>query len=56
MCIVHDIISALHEKWGFDLFPTLVVAGREMHYLANIVYDRGDDDAKQRAEGGGLDA
>lgn len=53
--IVHDIISALHEKWGFDLFPTLVVAGREMHYLANIVYDRGDDDAKQRAEGGGLD-
>ena len=49
--IVHDIISALHKKWGFDLFPTLCVAGREVHYITNIVYDRADDDQKRRAAG-----
>ncbi|MCJ1393747.1 hypothetical protein MMC18_006623 [Xylographa bjoerkii] len=47
--IVHDIIVHAHEKWGFDLFPTLCVAGREMHYITNIVYDRGDMEAKKRA-------
>ena len=46
---VHDIIVHAHEKWGFDLFPTLCVARREMHYIANIVYDRGNVDAKKRA-------
>ena len=38
-------------KWGFDVFPTMCVAGREMHYIANIVYDRSDPDAKRRATG-----
>jgi hypothetical protein len=33
---IHDIVDNLHEKWGFDTFPTLCVAGREMHYIANI--------------------
>jgi hypothetical protein len=33
---IHDIIDNLHAKWGFDTFPTLCVAGREMHYIANI--------------------
>ena len=47
--IVHDIITRLHAKWGFDNFPTLCVAGREMHYIANIIYDRSDMDAKRRA-------
>ena len=47
--IVHDIITHLHAKWGFDNFPTLCVAGREMHYIANIIYDRSDVDAKRRA-------
>ena len=47
--IVHDIICRLSAKWGFDNFPTMCVAGREMHYIANIVYDRADVDAKRRA-------
>jgi hypothetical protein len=46
---IHDIIDRLHQKWGFDTFPTLCVAGREMHYIANIVYDRADEDEKSRA-------
>ncbi|KAH7321619.1 hypothetical protein BKA65DRAFT_555971 [Rhexocercosporidium sp. MPI-PUGE-AT-0058] len=37
---IHDLIDKLHQKWGFDTFPTLCVAGREIHYIANIVYDR----------------
>jgi hypothetical protein len=35
--IVHDIVVRLHAKYGFDLIPTLCVAGREMHYIVNIV-------------------
>jgi FAD/FMN-containing dehydrogenase len=47
--VIHGIICRLHAKYGFDVFPTMCVAGREMHYIANIVYDRADQDAKQRA-------
>ncbi|KAH7134902.1 glycolate oxidase [Dendryphion nanum] len=47
--VVHAINQRLHEKYGFDLFPTLCVAGREMHYIANIIYDRSSDDEKRRA-------
>ncbi|KAH8819779.1 glycolate oxidase [Xylogone sp. PMI_703] len=46
---IHDIIVASHLKHGFDVFPTLCVAGREMHYIANIVYDRANEDEKRRA-------
>lgn len=46
---LHATIKSLHTKWGFDVFPTMCVAGREMHYIANIVYDRADPDAKRRA-------
>lgn len=46
--VLHDIISGLHAKYGIDTFPTLCVAGREMHYIANIVYNRGDPDEKSR--------
>jgi hypothetical protein len=49
--LIHSTITKLHEKWGFDVFPTMCVAGREMHYIANIVYDRSDPDAKRRATG-----
>lgn len=49
--LIHGIITRLHAKYGFDVFPTMCVAGREMHYIANIVYDRADRDAKQRATG-----
>lgn len=49
--IVHSIIDGLHKKWSFDNFPTLAIAGRETHYIANIVYDRGDLDQKRRATG-----
>ncbi|KAF2251120.1 vanillyl alcohol oxidase [Trematosphaeria pertusa] len=47
--IVHNINVRLHKKYGFDLFPTLCVAGREMHYITNIIYDRSSDDEKRRA-------
>ncbi|KIW14952.1 hypothetical protein PV08_07739 [Exophiala spinifera] len=47
--IIHKSICRLHTKYGFDVFPTMCVAGREMHYISNIVYDRADPDAKQRA-------
>ena len=46
---VHDIVVRLHAKYGFDLIPTLCVAGREMHYIVNIVYDRSSVDEKRRA-------
>ncbi|PSN59434.1 glycolate oxidase [Corynespora cassiicola Philippines] len=49
--IVHEINVRLHKKFGFDLFPTLCVAGREMHYITNIIYDRSSDDEKRRAAG-----
>jgi hypothetical protein len=47
--VVHDIVVRLHAKYGFDLIPTLCVAGREMHYIVNIVYDRFSLDEKRRA-------
>ncbi|KAI0602691.1 glycolate oxidase [Biscogniauxia sp. FL1348] len=46
---IHEAIVAAHARHGFDLFPTLCVAGREIHYITNIVYDRGDAGAKKRA-------
>ncbi|KAF2015130.1 vanillyl alcohol oxidase [Aaosphaeria arxii CBS 175.79] len=49
--IVHDINIRLHKKYGFDLFPTLCVAGREMHYITNIIYDRSSNDEKRRVAG-----
>lgn len=47
--VLHEIIAAAHARHGFDLFPTLCVAGREMHYIANIIYDRADPAMKRRA-------
>ncbi|KAK6518217.1 hypothetical protein TWF506_005376 [Arthrobotrys conoides] len=47
--LVHELVTKLHKKWGFDSFPTWCVLGRELHYIANIVYDRADPDAKRRA-------
>ncbi len=42
--VVHDLIVRLHAKHGFDLIPTLCVAGREMHYIVNLVSrPRGDE-------------
>ncbi|KAK3330735.1 glycolate oxidase [Apodospora peruviana] len=46
---VHDIVARLHAKYGLDLLPTLCVAGREMHYIVNIVYDRSSVDEKRRS-------
>ncbi|KAI0008321.1 putative vanilly-alcohol oxidase [Xylariaceae sp. FL0662B] len=46
---IHDIIVAAHARHGIDLFPTLCVAGREIHYITNIIFDRGDADMKTRA-------
>jgi len=49
--IVHELVTRLHHKWGFDSFPTWCVAGREMHYIANIIYNCADSDAKRRVNG-----
>lgn len=47
--VIHDIVTAGHAKHGFDLFPTLCIAGREIHYITNIIFDRGDAAMKGRA-------
>lgn len=47
--IINDIVTNAFHRHGYDRFSTLCVAGREMHYIAEIVYDRGDPDAKLRA-------
>ncbi|KAI1609903.1 hypothetical protein EDD36DRAFT_59544 [Exophiala viscosa] len=44
-----DIAERLYAKWGFDSFSTLCVAGREMHFISEIVFDREDADSKRRA-------
>ncbi|KAI1089491.1 vanillyl alcohol oxidase [Rostrohypoxylon terebratum] len=46
---IHELIVEAHQRHGFDLFPTLCVAGREIHYITNIIYDRDDSEAKNRA-------
>jgi hypothetical protein len=47
--VVHDIIAAAYARHGFDLFSTLCVAGREIHYIAEIVFDRANAEMKARA-------
>ena len=34
--IVHEIITAIHKKYDVDVFTTLCVAGREVHYISEI--------------------
>lgn len=46
---IHNMIARLHEKYGFDNFPTLCITGREIHYIANIVYDRSSPSEKRAA-------
>ncbi|KAI0476004.1 glycolate oxidase [Xylariaceae sp. FL0804] len=46
---LHGVVAAAHQRHGFDLFPTLCVAGREIHYITNIIFDRGDAAMKARA-------
>lgn len=36
--VIHKIVARAHAKYGFDLFPTLCIAGREIHYITNILY------------------
>lgn len=47
--IIHDIVAKGHKKYGFDLFPTACIAGREIHYIANVIFDRADAEQKKRA-------
>lgn len=47
--MIHQIVVAAHRRYGFDLFPTLCIAGREIHYIANIIFDRADPAQKKRA-------
>lgn len=49
--IINDIVAKGHAKYGFDLFPTLCIAGREIHYIANVIFDRADPEQKKRAVG-----
>ncbi|KAK7206961.1 glycolate oxidase [Myxozyma melibiosi] len=46
---IYEIVLKIHQKYGFDMFPTYCINTREMHYIANLVYDRNDEDEKQRA-------
>ncbi len=46
--VVHDLVVRLHAKHGFDLIPTLCVAGREMHYIVNLVSRPRRDEPKIR--------
>lgn len=46
---IHEIVAEKHRKYGFDLFPTLCVAGREMHYIANVIFDRAEPEQKLRS-------
>ena len=47
----YNMTKRLHEKWGFDYFPTFCPGWREMHHIVMIIYDRGDEDSKRRAMG-----
>ncbi|KAK5447939.1 hypothetical protein LTS15_009438 [Exophiala xenobiotica] len=45
----YQLTKRLHQKWGFDYFPTFCPGWREMHHIVMIIYDRGDPDSKRRA-------
>ncbi|KAJ4537463.1 hypothetical protein HRR83_002688 [Exophiala dermatitidis] len=45
----YEFTKRLHQKWGFDYFPTFCPGPREMHHIVMIIYDRGDPDSKRRA-------
>jgi hypothetical protein len=47
----YEFTKRLHQKWGFDYFPTFCPGWREMHHIVMIIYDRGDPDSKRRAHG-----
>jgi hypothetical protein len=46
----YEMTKRLHEKWGFDYFPTFCPGPREMHHIVMIIYDRYDADSKARAK------
>jgi 4-cresol dehydrogenase (hydroxylating) len=37
----------IHEKYGFDYFPTFYVGWREMHHIVIILYNRKDQDQRR---------
>lgn len=45
----YNFTKRLHQKWGFDYFPTFCPGGREMHHIVMIIYDRMDLDSRRRA-------
>lgn len=45
----YNFTKRLHQKWGFDYFPTFCPGPREMHHIVMIIYDRADPDSKRRA-------
>lgn len=47
--VLYELVRDIHDEFGFDVFPTYCIANREMHFIANIVYDRDDEDEKARA-------
>ncbi|KAK5674332.1 hypothetical protein LTS10_012916 [Elasticomyces elasticus] len=47
----YTMTKRLHQKWGFDYFPTFCPGGREMHHIVMIIYDRMDPDNIRRAMG-----
>jgi len=45
----YNLTKRLHQKYGFDYFPTFCAGWREMHHITTIIYDRGSQDSKDRA-------
>ena len=47
----YEMTKRIHEKWGFDYFPTFCPGWREMHHIVMIIFNRADPDSKRRAHG-----
>lgn len=45
----YQMTKRIHEKYGFDYFPTFCVGWREMHHIVMIIYDRKCEDSRNRA-------
>ncbi|PVH84064.1 vanillyl alcohol oxidase [Cadophora sp. DSE1049] len=45
----YEMTKRIHQKYGFDYFPTFCVGWREMHHIVMVIYDRKSDDSKRRA-------
>lgn len=45
----YNMTKRIHEKWGFDYFPSFCPGWREMHHIDMIIYDRGRPESIRNA-------